>query len=189
MKKIMISGYKMNELGIFNQKNDAIYYIKKAIENRLIPLCENGLEWVIVSGNLGTELWTAEICLELKKDFKDLKIAVITPFLNQEERWNDNNKMYYQNIVSRVDKFITTSEHPYITPKQFQFRDQEVLKKTDGAMLFYDSEKEGSPKYLKSKIEKHQKNNEYELILIDFYELQDVIDDENSSKDWDEGLF
>ncbi|GAA3327349.1 hypothetical protein GCM10020331_066930 [Ectobacillus funiculus] len=47
---------------------------------------EEGLEWVLISGQLGVELWTAEVVFELQMEYPDLKLAVFTPFLEQEEK-------------------------------------------------------------------------------------------------------
>ena len=86
--------------------------------------CEEGLEWVIITGQLGTELWAGEAVLELKKEYKDLKLAVLTPFLAQESNWNDKNKDYYQSIIGRADLVDSVSKQPYSNPQQFRNKDQ-----------------------------------------------------------------
>lgn len=50
MKVLYVTGYKAFEFGIFKNDHEAVKYIKKAIRNRLQPLVEEGLEWVIISG-------------------------------------------------------------------------------------------------------------------------------------------
>ena len=92
MKRVLITGYKATELGIFSQKHPGIEIIKKAIKKRIIALIDEGLEWIIVSGQWGVEIWAAEAVLELKKEYKNLQLAVITPFLEQEEKWNEEKK-------------------------------------------------------------------------------------------------
>lgn len=82
---MIITGYKPHELGIFNDKHPGIPIIKKALENRLRNLLDEGLEWVIISGQQGVETWSVEVVLTLKEEFPDLKYAVITPFLEQEK--------------------------------------------------------------------------------------------------------
>lgn len=77
---MIITGYKPHELGIFNDKHPGIPIIKKALENRLRNLIDEGLEWVIISGQQGVETWSVEVVLTLKEEFPDLKYAVITPF-------------------------------------------------------------------------------------------------------------
>ncbi|MCY8586820.1 SLOG family protein, partial [Bacillus haynesii] len=86
MKVLAVTGYKPFELGIFKQDDKALFYIKKALENRMIDLLEEGLEWILISGQLGTELWAAEVAFSLQEEYPDLKVAVITPFLEQEKK-------------------------------------------------------------------------------------------------------
>ncbi|MDI5787971.1 SLOG family protein [Bacillus licheniformis] len=35
----------------------------------MIALLEEGLEWVLISGQLGTELWAAEVAFRCRKNF------------------------------------------------------------------------------------------------------------------------
>ncbi|MCY8635987.1 SLOG family protein, partial [Bacillus spizizenii] len=92
MKVLAVTGYKPFELGIFKQDDKALYYIKKAIKNRLIGLLDEGLEWILISGQLGAELWAAEAAYDLQEEYPDLKVAVITPFYDQEKNWKEPNK-------------------------------------------------------------------------------------------------
>ena len=39
---------------------------KKALRRKLTAFVEDGLEWVIISGQLGVELWAAEVVLKYK---------------------------------------------------------------------------------------------------------------------------
>ena len=100
LKRLVVTGYKQHELGIFDDKHPGIRFIKKALEKRLVSFLEEGLEWVIVSGQLGIETWAAEVVLDLKKEYTGLKYAVITPFLEQEKNWNETKKEKYQRIVA-----------------------------------------------------------------------------------------
>ena len=66
VKVVTISGYKPFELGIFKQNHPAVKYIKTAIQKELEDMISDGLEWVIISGQLGTELWAAEVVFDLQ---------------------------------------------------------------------------------------------------------------------------
>ena len=61
VKRLVVTGYKHHELGIFDDKHPGIRFIKKALEKRLVSLTDEGLEWVIISGQLGNETWAAEV--------------------------------------------------------------------------------------------------------------------------------
>ena len=39
---------------------------QKALHRKLTTFVEEGLEWVIISGQLGVELWAAEVVLKFK---------------------------------------------------------------------------------------------------------------------------
>ena len=92
IKRLVITGYKAHELGIFNDKHPGIGIIKKALENQLTPLLDSGLEWVIISGQPGVETWAAETVIDLQDLYPELKFAVITPFQEQEKNWNEAKK-------------------------------------------------------------------------------------------------
>ena len=70
IKVLAVTGYKNFELGIF--KNDAkeATYIKRALQKQIKGLLDEGLEWVIITGQLGVELWAGEAVIDLKKEYK-----------------------------------------------------------------------------------------------------------------------
>lgn len=67
IERLYVTGYQSYELGIFNEKDPKVQVIKNVLKRELIALIENGLEWVMISGNLGTEIWTGQIVNELKR--------------------------------------------------------------------------------------------------------------------------
>ncbi|KAB2338276.1 DUF1273 domain-containing protein [Cytobacillus depressus] len=175
-KVAIISGYKPFEIGVFKMDDPAVQFIKKAIKNQLISLLEEGLEWVIISGQLGTELWAAEVVFELQlEDYPELQLAVITPFLNQEESWKEANKEWYESVLAQADFIDAVSKKPYEKPWQFRMKNQFFVEKSDTLLLFYDTEKEGSPKYL---YEEAKRKQDYDIRLISFDDLQALVEEE-----------
>jgi len=180
IKILAVTGYKNFELGIFKNDSKEANYIKRALQKQLKAFIEEGLEWVIITGQLGVELWAAEAVLALKKEFHHVKLAVMTPFLQQESNWNDQNKQYYQSILADADFVESLSKQPYISPMQFKNRDQFLLRKCDGMLILYDEEREGSPQYMWREAKKYQETHPFELIQLNFYDLQQFIEDEIS---------
>ncbi|MBB5149391.1 MULTISPECIES: DUF1273 domain-containing protein [Ureibacillus] len=183
IQSLYVSGYRPHELGIFNEKHPGIQIIKKAIENELRSLIEDGLEWVIVSGQLGVEIWTAEVVIELKNEFPQLKYSVITPFLDIEKNWNEQRQQQYAYIISQADFVTSITKRPYEAPWQFVEKDKFIIQNTDALLLVYDEEHEGSPKYLKRLVEKYMERNPYELFVITSYDLQ-IIAEELERAEW-----
>ncbi|WP_050182029.1 DUF1273 domain-containing protein [Domibacillus robiginosus] len=172
VKTILLSGYKSHELGIWDQKHPGISVIKHALEGRLRVLVEEGLEWVIIGGQPGVELWGAEVVFSLQEEFPDLKLGVLTPFLEQEKNWKEERQDYYNSIIDRADFVDAVSKKPYIGPWQFKARDQFSLDNTEALLLVYDEEKEGSPKFLKAAADNQAEQGNYDIFLITMYDLQ-----------------
>ncbi|MEH6940141.1 SLOG family protein, partial [Bacillus sp. JJ664] len=74
-------------LGISSNKHDAVKYIKKAIKNKILSYIDDGLEWIIMSGQMGIELWAAEVVFELQIDYPHLQLAIFTPYEEQDKNW------------------------------------------------------------------------------------------------------
>ncbi|WP_338473253.1 DUF1273 domain-containing protein [Niallia sp. XMNu-256] len=183
VKTVVISGYKPYEIGVFKQDHPAIPYIKKAIKEQLILMLEDGLQWVLISGGLGTELWAAEVVYELREqeEFNYLQLAVITPFLDQESNWNEQNREWYESILLEADFIDSVSRKPYEKPWQFRAKNQFFIQKSDCLLLFYDLEKEGSPKFIYETALNAQEKKEYEIRLIGFDDLQTLVEQDQWS--------
>lgn len=178
VKVLAVSGYKPFELGIFNNDHPSVVFIKAAIKKSLLPMIEEGLEWVLISGQLGVELWAAEVIFELKLEFPEIKLAVITPFLHQESSWSENNKEWYESILAQADFVDSVSNKGYEKPWQFRLKNKFFIEKSDGLLLLYDHEKEGSPKYIYEMAMEYQNHQTYPIQLITFYDLQVIVEEE-----------
>ena len=182
MKTIYLTGYRSHELGIFNDKHPGIPIIKKAIENQLRILLDDGLEWVVISGQQGVETWAAEVIIELKQEY-NIKYSIITPFLDQEKNWNEIKQLKYQSIVAQADFVTSVSKRPYEAPWQFIEKDKFIIQNTDALLLIYDEDNEASPKYVKKLAQRFCETHSYEIIEINAYDLQ-MVAEEMQQQDW-----
>lgn len=181
MRIITVTGYKPFEIGIFSGDHPGVLYIKKAISRQLTAFLEEGLEWVLISGQLGVELWTAEVVFELQMEYPDLKLAVFTPFLEQEEKWNETNKEYYEFILTQADHVDSITKRKYESPQQFRLKNQFLIEKSDALLAVYDEEKEGSPRFLVELAKRRVEQGEYAYYSIGFSDLQLLMDEEQWS--------
>lgn len=187
IKRLAVTGYKAHELGIFNDNHPGLPVIKEALKNRLTTYIEEGLEWVLVSGQLGIETWTVEVVWELQQTYPDLKYAIMTPFLDQEKNWNDQKKMHYQDMMARADFTTAITNRPYEAPWQFVEKNKFFVLHSDGYLIVYDEDQEGSPKYVKRLVEMYIDKHDptYTLMTIDAYDLQ-VVGEEIQERLWAE---
>ncbi|WP_445492265.1 DUF1273 domain-containing protein [Niallia sp. 03133] len=178
MRIAVISGYKPFELGIFKRQDEAVEYIKEAIQKNIEIMVEEGLEWILISGQLGTELWAAEVVYELQLEkYPDLKVGIITPFLEQEQGWKESNKEWYEEILMQADYIDSVSKKPYEGPEQLKDKNVFLLQKSDALLLFYDEEKEGSPKYLYNLAKLYKEKTEYDIRVIQFADIQSIVEE------------
>jgi uncharacterized phage-like protein YoqJ len=186
MSVYTVTGYKPHEIGVFNDKHPGLNYIKKALKKNIIQLIENeALEWVLISGQQGVELWTAEVIIELQEDFPDLKLAVITPFLEQEANWKEEKQEHYQFILAQADFVDSLTKRPYENPSQFRMKNHFFINKSNGLLILYDEETPGSPKYILDIARKKQAHDEtYQILSITPYDIQ-VLAEEERMKDSD----
>lgn len=122
MKTLLVTGYRAHELGIFDSKHQGIPYIKKALAGRLIPLIEEGLEWIITPGQYGVDLWACEVVLELKAQYPGLKLGIITAHAAPEEKWKEEKQNEYRRIIAGADYYGAVSNAPYEGSWQFRAR-------------------------------------------------------------------
>ena len=57
MKTVYVTGYKSFELNIFKDDMKEVDYLKQFIEHKLLQYIDEGLEWVLIQGQIGIELW------------------------------------------------------------------------------------------------------------------------------------
>ncbi|SDI98912.1 SLOG family protein [Salimicrobium halophilum] len=181
-KRMAVTGYKSHELGIFSDNDQRVSYIKEAIRKRILAFIEEGGEWILLSCQPGVEFWTAEVVLEMKQEY-DISLAVLPPFEGVEERWPENVQMAYQEILSEADFFKTIYKGGYQGPFQFKAKDRFIIDHTDKALVLYDEETPGTPKFF---LEIARLADGYEVEWITPEDLQDVVEE----LEWtDPGMF
>ena len=81
VKTVYVTGYKSFELNIFKDDAPEVSYLKKFISHKLEQLLDEGLEWVLIQGQMGIELWTAEVVFRLKERLSRIKVRDYHTFL------------------------------------------------------------------------------------------------------------
>lgn len=177
LKSVYVTGYKSFELNIFKDDAPEVYYLKAFIKHKLLQYIDEGLEWVLIQGQLGIELWTAEVVIDLRVEYPDLKLGIITPFYGHTSKWNEQNQMKYNKIAQEADFMESVHHTEYEGPYQFKQTDQFMLDHTDMTILIYDEEQEGSPKFFKRMLVDFINKTNYTCDNVAFDELTDFIND------------
>ncbi|WP_182199377.1 SLOG family protein [Paraliobacillus salinarum] len=174
MKVLAVTGYKPHEMNISSINDQRIQFIKATIKKKLLHLIDDGIEWILVSGQIGVELWTCEVVLELKKDYP-IKLAIIPPFQEQESRWPEALQAQYQSILMEADFVQLLYESTYQGVYQFQAKNKFIVNKSDACLLLIDEEFHGSNQYfLEEATIKHNSSN-YPIYYITPFDLDDTM--------------
>ncbi|MBN9653034.1 DUF1273 domain-containing protein [Halobacillus sp. GSS1] len=176
MKTIVVTGYKPMEMGIFKNNDPKVDFVKETIKKRLLSYIEEGLQWVLVSGQMGVELWTAEVVLDLKEEY-EVKLGVLPPFENQEERWPEDLKLVYEEITMIADFYQPIYNKGYEGPYQFRAKDQFLIDHSEGCLVLFDEDTEGSPQYFLRLAKKAQDQGSYEIVYITPLDLEETVEE------------
>lgn len=172
--RLWVTGYRSYELNVFNDKDPKKDVIKAVLKSNLKTRADNGLSWIITGGQLGVEQWAVETALELKKEYADLKVALMLPFADFGQNWQENKQQYLLKLKQSVDFSASVSKQPYRSPQQLKNYQKFMLGHTDGALLVYDPDYPGKNKFDYQAIKRQQEKSEYATELLDMFDLQDA---------------
>lgn len=184
MKNVMVTGYAAHELGIFNQKHKALKYIRKACIKKMVSLIEEGTEWFITPGQYGFDLWAIEIAIKLRDtQYPHIAVSVIHAYANQTANWNEQKQQYWNKIRQKLDHYDVVSKQDYNGIWQLQARDNLLLQKSNGMLLFYDQEAaESKVRYIAKKAMDKSDQSEYQVIYITSDDIQQEVEQEQETE-------
>lgn len=180
IQTVLISGYRSSELGIFQEKDSKIKVIKKVIKQLIRHYLEEGLEWVIIGGNLGVEIWAGQVVLELQNDYPELKLGLILPYEKFGDNWNENNQQLLTELKIGANYVNSTSHQPYQNPSQLKNHTTFLLNHVGGALLIYDEEYPGKTQYLLNAAKEISGATPFFIEQISMDDLQNYIFDSDS---------
>lgn len=88
----------------FNEEDPRCLEMKLNTKNAIIEAIQNGYKNFISGMALGFDMICAEIILELKKKYPDIKLICALPCKGQEKVWSNTVQQRYRNILKKADK-------------------------------------------------------------------------------------
>lgn len=176
MRRLWLTGYRSYELNAFQDDDPKAAVVKRVLTQRLTSLLEEDDDefWVITGPQLGVEQWGAAVALELKKNFRQLKVAMMLPFADFGQQWNATNRDRLLNLRDRVDFAREVTTKPYESPEQLRLYQRFMLDHTDSMLMVYNPDHPGKPKYDYELAQKYGDQQDYPVDLVDFDELQEA---------------
>lgn len=175
IQTMVISGYRSFELGVFQEKDPKIAVIKKVIKMTLQQYLDEGLEWVLIGGNLGVEIWAGQVVLELQKEYPELKLGILFPFEGFGEQWNEKNQQLLTELKTQANYVNATSHASYQNPSQLKNHTQFLLEHAGGAILVYDDEYPGKTQFFVKDAREFAERNPFLVHQISMDDLQNIV--------------
>lgn len=174
MRRIWVTGYRAFELNVFQDNDPKVTVIKEVISKILAEKLNETTDscWLLTGANLGVDQWAAQAGVALKKDYQQLKVAIMTPYEHFGQRWNENNQAKLAQLRQKVDFASSVTKGPYHTPAQLRAYTDFMVDYSDEAVMIYDPDHEGKPQWDYAAIKKAGQIGDYQLRLVDFDELQ-----------------
>lgn len=174
MSRLWVSGYRSYELEVFRDNDPKVTVIKMALTQALKEQIEQGIDWIITGPQLGVEQWATQCVLDLKKDYPEIKVAIMAPFAEFGNQWNDDNKAQLAQLLEKVDFSDQVSDAKYRSPMQLKNYQNFMLTHTDEALFVFDPEFPGKSKFEVDAANQFSEQHPYPVNLIDFDQLQEV---------------
>lgn len=84
--------------------------LAKRLEPLLMTLIANGYRYFVCGGALGFDTFAETYISSLKMRGYDVQLVLMLPCRDQTARWSEYDRMVYNNLLSRADEILYTSE-------------------------------------------------------------------------------
>jgi len=85
--------------------------VRESLVLKTEALIKRGIIYFGCGGAVGFDTLAAEAVIELRKKYPFIRLIMVLPCKNQDEKWSLDEKIRYDNIKQNADKIIYTSEH------------------------------------------------------------------------------
>ena len=86
-------------------------FLKSKLKKEIEGLIKNGVIYYGSGGAIGFDTLAALTVLELRKKHPQIKLIMVLPCREQDEKWSERDKQVYAFILQNADKIVYTSEH------------------------------------------------------------------------------
>ena len=86
--------------------------IKSKLKKAVLELAQNGTGLFICGMAQGADTFFAEIVLEIRKTYPQIKLECALPFLSQAKSWGEKEQARYKKILEQADYITVVSEYP-----------------------------------------------------------------------------
>ena len=140
--QLPIENKKYCSCAITGHRSLPIGFDREKVKQFLRTLIEKGVEKFYNGLAIGFDLLTAELIVELKREYPKVKLYGCVPFYGQERYYNQEDKLRYQRLLNCCEE-VTVLNEEYHKGSYFQ-RNDYMIEKADVLFAYCKEEKGGT---------------------------------------------
>ena len=121
----------------------------RLLRNEITKSYHEGYRCFYCGMAIGFDLLAAKATLSLKTELSQMKIIAVLPCREQNEKWNEKNKMEYETILKKVDDVVVVSDHYH--QRCFLQRNDYMVQRSSRLITLYDGKFKGGTFYTHNK--------------------------------------
>ena len=95
----------------YNEADQNCVALKKVLAEQITALVDDGVTGFISGMALGTDLWAAQIVLDLREKNPSLKLYCALPCKDQEKKWPADKQALYHSILKQANDIHLESKN------------------------------------------------------------------------------
>ena len=139
MYSVSFTGHRPEKLPYFCDDDPMLVDMKERLKIQIEKLIAEGAECFYSGMARGADIWCAQIVIELKNKYPDIKLSAVIPCKTQTEKWDETSTAVYNDILSKCDKTIYISDK--YTKTCMLKRDRALVDLCDVLVAVFDGTK------------------------------------------------
>lgn len=95
----------------YDERHPDCLKLKEMLKTQIMHMIEKGVTTFVTGMALGTDIWAAEIVLELRKTLTNIQLIAAIPHEGQERRWSAEYIARYTAVRNAANQEIVLHEH------------------------------------------------------------------------------
>ena len=142
-RRCAFTGYRPQKMPFgFDESDPRCIDFKKRLKNTILALYFSGYKHFISGGALGMDMFAAEAVVELREEFPEMILEMVSPFDAQAKKWPPELRVRHDRLFELAD-IITATGHEYTKGAMFT-RNRYLVTNADVLLAAYDGQPGGT---------------------------------------------
>ncbi len=112
-KRVAFTGYRPQKMPFgFDEQDERCVDFKKRLRDTIESFIWQGYQHFISGGALGMDMYAAEAVLDLKKQYPEIMLEMVSPFDTQAAKWAPEYRQRHDALFDKAD-IVTATGHQY----------------------------------------------------------------------------